>query len=282
MSAWEHLPRLGVGLGFRESLRADVFRRRGSIDFLEITTDHYLDAPPEKLAELQLLQEHFSLIPHGLDLSLGSAEGLDHAYLDQVAGLIERIDPPWWSEHVAFTRAGGYAFGHLAPLPFSGEALDALCRNVEQVRSRIRAPLILENITYTLDLGAHETSEAAFLRELCEQTGCGLLLDVTNLSLNARRHRYDEDVFLKALPLDRVIQLHFVGAERVGDEWADTHGAAMSDELWELFRRVATQAPNLKGAVLERDKNFPPFDEIVAELDQARSLLQGTPAGAAR
>ena len=105
---------------------------------------------------------------------------------------------------------------------------------------------------------------------------------MTNLSLNARRHGYDEDGFLDQAPLDRVVQLHFVGAERVGEEWADTHGAAMSDELWDLFARVVARAPNLKGAVLERDKNFPPFAEILGELKRARGLLAGTPAGAAR
>ena len=93
MSVWERLPRLGMGLGFREPFRADVFRRRESIDFLEITTDHYLEASPEKRAELELLLDHFTLVPHGLDLSLGSAEGLDFAYLDQVAELIEAGRP---------------------------------------------------------------------------------------------------------------------------------------------------------------------------------------------
>ena len=33
--------------------------------------------------------------------------------------------------------------------------------------------------------------------------------------------------------------------------------------------------------VLERDKNFPPFGEILGELEEARRLLAGTPAGAA-
>ena len=221
------------------------------------------------------------MIPHGLDLSLGSAEGLDHAYLDRVAALIERVDPPWWSEHVAFTRAGDYAIGHLAPLPFTTEALDTMSANIEQVRERIAVPLILENITYTLDFGEQQLSEAAFLRELCERTDCGLLLDVTNLRLNALRHAYNEGDFLSALPLDRVVQLHFVGAERVGEEWVDSHGAAMSAELWDLFGQVVSKTPNLKGAVLERDKNFPPFGEILAELDEARRLLAGTPAGAA-
>src|SRR5947209_11127306 len=101
------LPALGVGIGFREPLLAALFRRRDGVDFLEITADHYIDSPGEKRAELDLLAAHFPIIPHGLDLSLGGAEGIDERYLDAMAELVARLDPPWWSEHIAYTRAGG-------------------------------------------------------------------------------------------------------------------------------------------------------------------------------
>jgi uncharacterized protein (UPF0276 family) len=138
---------LGAGLGFRPSFRADLFRQRAQVDFLEITADHYFKAPPEKLDELDLLAAHFPLVPHGLDLSLGSAEGIDPRYLDQFAALIERISPPWWSEHLAFTRAAGVSIGHLATLPYTREAVDAVVRNVEVVRRTIGVPLIFARWT---------------------------------------------------------------------------------------------------------------------------------------
>jgi uncharacterized protein (UPF0276 family) len=112
-----NLPALGVGIGFREPMLAELFRRRDGVDFLEITADHYFDAPEEKRAALDLLAAHFPIIPHGLDLSLGGAEGVDDRYLDAMADLVARLDPPWWSEHIAYTRAGGVAIGHLALLP---------------------------------------------------------------------------------------------------------------------------------------------------------------------
>src|SRR5262245_52461196 len=83
------LPTLGVGLGFREPLRGEIFLHRDAIDFLEITADHFFDASRQKRQELDLLAEHFSLIPHGLDLSLGSADGLDPVYLERFAKLVE-------------------------------------------------------------------------------------------------------------------------------------------------------------------------------------------------
>jgi uncharacterized protein (UPF0276 family) len=266
------LPALGAGLGFREPLKAGVFRHRPSIGALEITVEHYLDASPEKADELDLLRGHLPLIPHGLELSLGSAEGIDPRRLERYAALIENVRPPWWSEHVAFTAAAGVEIGHLAPVPFTREALDVLSANLEAVRRMIPSPpLILENITYTLDWGAHEMSEAEFLGALCRESGCGLLLDVTNLWLNARRHGYEAAGFLDALPLDHVVQLHFVGAEKRGEEWVDSHGRKTSPEIFELLRAVVERAP-VKAAILERDKDFPPFAETLEEVETAARI----------
>ena len=132
------LPALGVGIGFREPFLTELFEYRHAVDFLEITADHYFDAPPEKLAELELFADHFPIIPHGLDLSLGSAEGVDAEYLEAMADLVSRLDPPWWSEHIAFTRAGGVSIGHLAPLPWTHEASRSSPATCERVRERSR------------------------------------------------------------------------------------------------------------------------------------------------
>ena len=265
------LPTLGVGLGFREPFRAELFLNRDRVDFVEVTADHYLDASPEKLAELDLLAAHFSLIPHGLNLSLGSAAGLDLAYLDALAALVNRIDPPWWSEHVAFTHAGGVDIGQLTPLPFTSEALDVLCANIEEVQRRIGAPLILENITYTLALPGAEMGEAEFLTELVDRTNCGLLLDVTNLYTNAVNHRYDPADFLDRLPLERVVQLHVAGGHWHDGLLVDSHSHPIPPEVWALTEAVVTHAP-VKGLILERDEALPPISELLSDLDRARAI----------
>jgi uncharacterized protein (UPF0276 family) len=271
MTACATYPTLGVGLGFREQLRAELFLNREHVDFLEIIADHYLDATPEQDRELELLRAHFPLIPHGLNLSLGSAEGLDFEYVASVGKLIDRLDPPWWSEHIAFTRAGGVDIGHLAPLPFSRESFDVLAANIAQVRDIIEAPLILENITYSVAMPGAEMDEAEFLAELLDRTGCGLLLDVMNLHANAVNHGYDPVQFLDRLPLDRVVQLHFAGGVMRDGLVVDSHSSAAPPAVWELLEAVLERAP-VKGIILERDEDLPPFDELATELDQAREL----------
>lgn len=265
------LPTLGVGLGFREPFLSDLFLHRPEVDFLEITADHYFDAPPEKDQELELLATHFPLIPHGLNLSLGSAEGVDADYVRKFAALVNWLNPPWWSEHIAFTRAGGVDIGHLAPMPFTHEAVETLCRNIAEARRRIEAPLILENITYTVSMPFREMDEASFLADVLERTGCGLLLDVTNLYTNSVNHRYDPLAFLERLPLERIAQLHFVGGHWQDGVLVDSHSQATQQEVWALMDEVLKRAP-VKGVILERDENLPPFNELAGELERAREI----------
>jgi uncharacterized protein (UPF0276 family) len=265
------LPVLGVGIGFREPFRAELFRRRDGVDFLEITADHYLDPSPEKNAELDLLANHFPVIPHGLDISLGSAGGIDEEYLAAIAAIVARVDPPWWSEHLAFTRAGGVSIGHLAPLPWTREAIDVVVRNVEQVRRRIETPLILENITASMIVPGSEMDEIEFLTEVLDRTGCGLLCDVTNLYTNAVNHHQDLEDLLDRWPWDRVIQLHFAGGNWHDGALVDSHAYPTPPEVWRVLETAVTRAP-VRGIILERDENLPPFAELIGELEQARTI----------
>lgn len=260
-----------IGIGFREQFRADLFLHQDKIDFLEITTDHYLDAKPNKLNELQLLKDHFPLIPHSLDLSLGSAEGIDEEYLEKVAEIVEFVAPEWFSDHLCFTKSGGVKIGHLAPVPYTKEAVKVFVKNIEQVQKRIKTPFILENITYLVQFPSSEMTESAFIKKILDETGCGLLLDVTNLYINSQNFGFEWRRFLDEIPLNRVVQLHFVGSHKHGKRLIDAHANKTETEIWKVFQEVCARC-DVKGAILERDENFPPFAEILEEIETAKNL----------
>ncbi len=266
---------LGVGIGFREPLRANLFLHRDKIDFLEITADHYFDANRKKLDELDLLKAHFPLIPHGLNLSLGSAEGVDEEYLEKFAALVEKTNPAWFSDHLCFTKSNGVNIGHLAPVPYTNEAVKVFVRNISTVKNRIKTPFILENITYNVRFPSSEMSEAEFITTILNETDCGLLLDITNLYINSTNFGVDWRKVLDALPLERVVQLHFVGVGRHGARLIDAHSDKTNDEIWEVFRAVGERC-DVKGAILERDENFPPFAEILDEIETAKKIYDSS------
>ena len=265
------LPILGTGIGFRQPFLSQLFLHQEKVDFLEIIAEHYLNISVEKEKELELLTDHFPLVPHAINLSIGSAEGLDTAYVSQLAKLITRLNPPWWSEHLCFTKAGGIDIGHLSPLPYTWEAVEVVCRNIERLRSYLEVPLIIENIAYLVNIPDAEMTEAQFIAEIVQRSNCGLLLDVTNLYTNAVNHNYDIEDFLAQLPLERVVQLHFVGGYWQDGILIDSHSHATPEPVWELMAEVLART-NTKGVILERDENLPSLTELTAELDRARSL----------
>jgi uncharacterized protein (UPF0276 family) len=271
MAALADLTPLGVGLGYRSAFRADLFAHRDRVDFLEIVADHYFDASREKLDELDLLSRHFTLIPHGLDLSIGSAEGIDAAYLEKFAALIARLDPPYWSEHLAFTRAGGIPIGHLACLPYTREAIDVVLRNVETVRKSIKTSLILENITATVLIPGAEMDEPEFVASVLKQADCGWLCDVTNLFTNAFNERRDIAAELDRWPWERIVQMHFAGGRISEGIMIDSHDAPTSPEVWRLLEAAVARS-SVKGIILERDERLPPFARLLDELDEARAI----------
>jgi uncharacterized protein len=264
---------LGVGIGYRRQLRGELFLNRDRVDFLEIIADHFFELSREQDRQLSILAEHFTLIPHALSLSLGSADGVDPDYLQRLAGVVNRVKPPYWSEHIAFTRAAGRAIGHLCPLPFNREAIDVIERNVAQCRRLIEAPLVLENISYTVALPWAEMTEVQFVSEVVERTDSGLLLDVMNLHANSVNHRYDPIAFLDGVPMERVVQLHLAGGYWRDDVLVDSHSQPTPPEVWSLTTEVLSRA-SPKGIIIERDSNLPPFEELLGELDHARSIRE--------
>jgi hypothetical protein len=266
------LPELGVGISFRPTWRRDVFSRREQLGCLEIIAEHYLNPSPEKLEELDQLRTNFPVIPHGIGLSFGTDAPLDESHLRKIARLIERVQPAWFSEHVAFTRAHGYNVGHLASLPFTRESVGAIARNVRRWRETVGVPLLLENIAYMVALPG-EFSEAQFLSEVLERADCGLLLDLHNLYANAVNHGYDAMEFIESLPLHRVAQIHLAGGYDEDGFRIDSHSAATPEPVWDLLRVVASRA-HINAVIIEWDTKLPSLDVMLREVAKAETILQ--------
>jgi uncharacterized protein len=73
--------------------------------------------------------------------------------------------------------------------------------------------------------------------------------------------------------MKRIVQLHFVGKHDYRGRLIDAHAHKTQDEIWEVFREVCAWT-NVKGAVLERDENIPPFSEILDEVEIARKYFE--------
>jgi len=272
------LPHLGSGLGYRREIHQQTMEHRDRIDWLEVISEHYLFASVQGRERLAELRAAFPIVPHGIEMSIGTPGEVDEDYLDALAALVDEIDAPYFSDHLCFTRAGGVSLGSLTPLPRSRALAKELGRKAQRIQERVGAPFILENITYHVDLRT-ELTEAEFIAELCEHCECGLLLDLTNLHTNARNHGYDAAGFLDAIPTERVVQVHLAGGTEAHETLLDSHSSPVPEPVWGLFDELLRRAP-LKASLIERDQDFPDdFGELLGEVERARSAMRAaTPA----
>lgn len=267
-------PSLGVGLGHRPQLHDLTVAHRDEVDWLEIITDRYLHAPAA-LEQLRGLRDEFTLVPHGLEMSVGSDEPLDEEYLNAVRTVADAVDAPWVSDHLCFTRDGGVDLGSLTPVHRTKERARQIAGKAQQVQDTLGRPFLLENIAYYLDLPG-DCGEAEFFCEVLEHCSCGILLDLNNAAVNARNHGFAVEDFLDALPLSRVRQVHIAGCVPVGDAeklQIDSHDDRVSDEVFDLLALLLRKGAPVRGILLERDDGFPEdFQEIVHDLRRAREI----------
>lgn len=268
------VPFLGVGLGFRHELKQDLLSHTERIDFLELMTEHYIDMPPHKRAEAQELPKRIPLVLHGVELSIGTFGQVDQAHLRKMRQVADWSRSHWVSDHLCFTRIPELAIGNLTPVPFSEANCANIIANARYAASCFDCPFLLENISYYFLPQPAQMSEAEFITRILEGANCYMLLDLTNVQNNAINMKYDPYAFLDALPLERVVQIHLAGGFYLGSVLLDTHSHEVPNEVFDMLKYVAPRMPNLRGVLIERDQNFPPFDELLAELDQVRDVLR--------
>jgi uncharacterized protein len=267
----------GVGIGWRPELAADLLRAPRVVDFIEVVAETCF-AQPAARREARALAEIWSVVPHGVKLSLGSADGIDLDKARRLGALARELRAPAISEHVALTCGGGREIGHLTPLPFTRDAISVLARNVAAARRVLPdVPFLLENVAWTFRWPEDAIPEADFYAEVVKATGCDLLLDVANLFANAHNAGLDPATALRGYPLDRVAMVHVAGGDLEDGFYLDTHAHPVPDAVFGLLGTLLDRTGALP-VVLERDSRFPAFPEVRGEIDRIRSVCGARPA----
>ncbi len=249
-----------------------------AIDAIEITFERADDPLRVERYIGDIDVDHVSV--HALKLSPGSPDPPGENYLSAIKDIALENGAESISDHLGFTRDchDGSEMGHFAPVPPTYEALEATCRNIDVIQEYF-SPLrfYLENIAYLFRLEG-PLGEAEFLSELLRRTGCGWLLDVTNVYANATNFGFDGFQFIEqVMPAAGRVQMHLAGG--VFDEkvnmYIDSHSHPIPDGVWDLYRHALRVAAGKVDAVfIERDQNFPDEDGWRGEARKVRAIAE--------
>jgi len=260
-----------AGIGLRRGLLPDLLAAPdGDFDFLEVAPENWIGVGGKFGKALAELAERTPLVCHGLSLSLGGPDPLDETLLHRIRRFLDQHRVPIYSEHLSYCSDDGQLYD-LMPIPFTEAAVAHVSARIRQAQDLLGRRIAVENVSYYA--APHQAmAEIDFINAVLAAADCELLLDVNNIHVNSVNHGYDALAFLQALPPSRVRYIHVAGHYNEAEDLiVDTHGAAVIDPVWELLG-AAYRHCGLKPTLLERDFNFPPYAELVAELDRIREI----------
>ena len=271
---------LGYGLGLRTEYYDTILQNRPNVDWFEILTENYLVDGGKPVYFLDAIREHYPMVMHGVSLSIGGTDPLDMNYLAQLQRLAQRVQPCWISDHLCWTAQGGHNLHDLLPLPYNEDAIKHVAARVRQVQDFLGRQILLENVSSYVTYQHSEMSEWEFYKAVVEEADCLMLLDINNIYVSARNHHFEPLQYLNAMPKQRVQQMHLAGHTDCGDYVIDTHDHPVVDPVWRLYAEALKRFGPVS-TMIERDDHFPPFEELMGELNQARSVAQAVVGKAA-
>jgi uncharacterized protein (UPF0276 family) len=262
---------LGFGLGLRPVYYQDILETRPRVDWFEVISENFMVEGGRPLSTLERIRADYPIVLHGVSMSIASTAPLDFEYLGALKSLAERFEPAFVSDHLCWTGVHGVNLHDLLPVPYTAEALGHVVERVCRVQDFLGRRISLENVSTYVTFAESEMDEWTFVKELAERADCFLLLDVNNVFVSGFNHDFEPEKFIEAIDVERVVQFHLAGHSDQGTHLIDTHDEPVSPEVWALFAEAWRRFGPVS-VMIERDDKFPPFAELLAELDHAREI----------
>jgi uncharacterized protein (UPF0276 family) len=274
-----------AGIGLRQPHYDELLQRRPPLGFVEVHSENFFADGGAALAVLHEARGSYPVSLHGVGLALGSAVGLDEWHLQRLQRLVQRIEPARVSDHACFARAPrqpGAAVLHandLLPIAFNDASLALMVANVQRAQDALKRPLLVENLSAYLAWDDDQMSECEFFNQLTRRSGCGLLLDVNNLVVNALNAGLEPVPsacdWIDAIDEASVGEIHLAGFKDCGDIVIDDHGSRVHASVWQVYAH-AVRRLGPRPALMEWDTDIPALDVLLDEAAKADAVVRGS------
>ncbi|OCP05642.1 MULTISPECIES: DUF692 domain-containing protein [unclassified Ensifer] len=245
--------------------------------FFEVHAENYMGAGGPPHAALARIREDFPISLHGVCMSIGGPQALDKTHLTRFKDLVERYEPALVSEHLAWSTHETTFYNDLLPLPYTEATVTRVAEHIDEVQETIGRRLLLENPSTYVTFTESTMSETAFIRDLVQRTGCGLLLDINNVFVSATNQGYSALDYLGDFPLEHVGEIHLAGhTEQQDDEGEllliDSHDGPVADAVWKLYELVIARSGPIP-TLIEWDSAIPDWPVLKREATAAQRIL---------
>lgn len=266
-----------AGIGLRAQHYREVVQTQPAIGWFEVHSENYFGAGGPPLGFLAQVRRDYPLSLHGVGLSLGGTDPLDMTHLQKLKSLITRFAPGLISEHLCWSSIGGIHLNDLLPLPYTEEALQHVSGRIRRTQDYLQQEILIENVSSYLQYHHSTLAEEEFLAEVAARAGCGILLDINNIYVNAVNHGFDPHAYLRAIPVTAVREMHLAGFAvnhyDEGDILIDHHGAPVAQPVWDLYREALERFGPIP-TLIEWDTDIPPLSVLLQEARTAETLLE--------
>lgn len=270
-------PKDPVGIGLRHPYYKEVLESPPEVGWLEVHPENFFGggAPRHYLSEAR---KSYPLSLHGVGLSLGSDQPVDETHLARFKELIDEFNPFNISDHASWSASGNAHLNDLLPLPYTRETLDALCRNIDRTQEFFGRTMLVENPSTYIAFAENEMSEYEFMNRAADKTGCGILLDINNIYVQAHNHGLDARSYIDGIDTEKVGEIHLAGHTEKDLEndktiLVDTHNRPVKEAVWDLYEYAMRRLGPIP-TLIEWDQDFPGLNKLVAEASRARHIIE--------
>ena len=262
-----------AGIGLRAPHYQSMLAAKPEVGFLEVHSENFFGDGGQPHQYLHAFRELYPISLHGVGLSLGSADEINAVHLKKLKRLADAIEPALISEHLCWVGVNGRFLNDLLPLPYTSESLQHVVAHINQVQDFLGRRISVENVSSYLEFIDSDIPEWQFVQEVADRAGCGILLDVNNIYVNATNHGFDAKTYIDAIKPGSVTEIHLAGFQDTGEILIDTHGATVSDAVWALYEYAISRIGPVP-TLIEWDTNLPTLEVLLAEAKHADALMK--------
>ncbi|MHB1241653.1 MAG: MNIO family bufferin maturase [Gammaproteobacteria bacterium] len=265
-----------AGIGLRSPHYREIIETRPAVAWFELHSENCFCEGGFPLHEVERIRQDYPLSFHGVGLSLGSTDPLDRAHLARLRERMRHFEPHMVSEHLSWSSVDQRHLHDLLPLPHTLEAVRHVAERISHVQEYLGREILIENISDYLEYREAEYPEWQFLVETAHQAGCGILLDINNIYVNAMNHGFEPQAYIDAVPRALVREIHLAGhtVNQIHGQVLriDTHNRPVSKAVWDLYRHAVARFGPLP-TLIEWDADIPPLDTLLHEAARAQAIV---------